>query len=498
MAGPAWIRADPNPVGAIADRRGRTTLEWHAPGASAVEVRIGAPDGPLFSASGPAGNAATGLWVQDGTTFFLQDVTGKQALVAEHTLATVRVAVRRSRSWPSFAQLWNAAGFWGRVVRRKLRLRAVPIRAVFLAQDPLDWFSLHSVYEACAADPRFETIVVNAGFGDAEQRYATDCASLLKGRAVSFLDGHDGATSIAQLRPDLVLLSSPFDEFRHERYGIEALRQCARVVFISYCIEMADREGLMADAMWSTETHRRAWRIFARAPAAARQYTRIGRVPPRRIVALGHPRIDESYAPPRESPIPADVERRSAGKFRIIYAPHHFLGGWSTFLRHGRGIRAFVDAHDDCFLTFRPHPYLVGALRRAGIMDDDEFRAMFTGDRCWQYDGPDYWSLFRWSNALVSDASSFLVEYAPTRHPIVYLQREDGHGGLDDSIEAEVAGSCYTARTPDDMQSILLELKSGRDRMRDERARFQERMSVGMFSGGAGARVAGYLARTLA
>jgi CDP-glycerol glycerophosphotransferase (TagB/SpsB family) len=160
-------------------------------------------------------------------------------------------------------------------------------------------------------------------------------------------------------------------------------------------------------------------------------------------------------------------------------------------------MRTFVDEHDDCFLAFRPHPYLVGALRRAGIMDDNEFRAMFTGDRCWLYDGPDYWSLFRWSNALVSDASSFLVEYAPTRNPIVYLQRDDGHGGLDDSIEAEVTGSCYTARTPDDVRSLLLELKSGRDPMRGERARFQERMSVGMFSGGAGERVAGYLARTL-
>jgi hypothetical protein len=66
-----------------------------APDAEAVEVRIGSPNGVLFTSGGNRGSAQTALWVPDGMTFYLQDVSGGRPLTAENTLATVVVRLQR-------------------------------------------------------------------------------------------------------------------------------------------------------------------------------------------------------------------------------------------------------------------------------------------------------------------------------------------------------------------------------------------------------------------
>ena len=92
----ASLTAGPNPVpitGAAA--LGMTTISWMAPGTEAVEVRIGGPNGALFAAGGSRGSVQTGLWVTDGMTFCLQDVSGGKPLTAENTLTTVIVRLQR-------------------------------------------------------------------------------------------------------------------------------------------------------------------------------------------------------------------------------------------------------------------------------------------------------------------------------------------------------------------------------------------------------------------
>ncbi len=66
---------------------GSTTVTWSTPSAGAVEVHVGAPNGPLFTYAGSSGSAQTGNWVTDGEVFFLQDVTNGKSLTPANTLA---------------------------------------------------------------------------------------------------------------------------------------------------------------------------------------------------------------------------------------------------------------------------------------------------------------------------------------------------------------------------------------------------------------------------
>jgi hypothetical protein len=94
---PASLTASPNPI-PVADGAllGMTTISWNAPSATYIEVRVGAPDGTLFTDNFNSGSAPTGLWVTDGLTFYLQDVSNNNPLTSANTLATLVVNLKSS------------------------------------------------------------------------------------------------------------------------------------------------------------------------------------------------------------------------------------------------------------------------------------------------------------------------------------------------------------------------------------------------------------------
>jgi hypothetical protein len=80
------IAADPNPFRAHSQGLGRTTVSWMTYATSEVEVHVDAPDGPVFVRSGPGSfSHKTAQWARDGTTFYLQNVSGGLPLTSpEH------------------------------------------------------------------------------------------------------------------------------------------------------------------------------------------------------------------------------------------------------------------------------------------------------------------------------------------------------------------------------------------------------------------------------
>jgi parallel beta-helix repeat protein len=91
------LTADPNPIPVAAGATvGQTTLSWSAPDAQYIEIHVGSPSGPLFTEQGNRGSIQTGVWVADGATFYLQDVTGGKPPTSDYTLATLVVHLQAS------------------------------------------------------------------------------------------------------------------------------------------------------------------------------------------------------------------------------------------------------------------------------------------------------------------------------------------------------------------------------------------------------------------
>ncbi len=89
VANPPFISSpDANGLGAV-------ELNWTANPGTRTEIHVNAPDGPMLTAGGAAGQAKTPNWVKDGTEFFLQDVSEGRPLTPDFTLARVRVGVAK-------------------------------------------------------------------------------------------------------------------------------------------------------------------------------------------------------------------------------------------------------------------------------------------------------------------------------------------------------------------------------------------------------------------
>jgi len=88
----ATLSGAPNPFTSDLNGLGQITLTWSAPGASAVEIHVLSPAGPLFVNAGNSGSATTGEWVTDGMQFYLQDVSnGSPVTIATFTAQAIGV-----------------------------------------------------------------------------------------------------------------------------------------------------------------------------------------------------------------------------------------------------------------------------------------------------------------------------------------------------------------------------------------------------------------------
>jgi hypothetical protein len=93
---PASLTASPNPIQVKAGQGGTTTLSWNAPSSSIIQIRVNAPNGPIFTDNFNLGSMATGPWVNNGMTFYLQDASSGDPSSAANTLTTLTVNVNAS------------------------------------------------------------------------------------------------------------------------------------------------------------------------------------------------------------------------------------------------------------------------------------------------------------------------------------------------------------------------------------------------------------------
>ena len=115
-------------------------------------------------------------------------------------------------------------------------------------------------------------------------------------------------------------------------------------------------------------------------------------------------------------------------KKTIIYAPHFSydkknLLSIGTFDKFGTKILEFAKHHSEFNWIFKPHP----ALKKT-LIEDKNFGEGFSNEYFseWEkvgcvFDSGNYFEHFMNSDLLITDASSFLLEYLPTEQPIIRL-----------------------------------------------------------------------------
>ena len=184
------------------------------------------------------------------------------------------------------------------------------------------------------------------------------------------------------------------------------------------------------------------------------------------MVGLGHPMLDV-YSSAKAEASPDDC---------VIYAPHWSIPGtgcenYSTFMDTGRHILDYAKRHREIAWCFKPHPTLRQALCEKGGWTRDEVDRYYSqwealGVAC--YDGS-YPDLFLRSRAMITDCSSFLVEYSSVNRPLIHLVTESTIYKPAEPSKV-LFESFYSVRTVDELDVVLKQvLEDGIDPKRSLR-----------------------------
>ena len=118
---------------------------------------------------------------------------------------------------------------------------------------------------------------------------------------------------------------------------------------------------------------------------------------------------------------------------KIIYAPHQTISNdglrMSTFQNIYKDILNYAKNHQKYSFIYKPHPMLKNTVVEYNLMTKEEYE---TYENTWNnldnslvYDKGEYFDIFKTSDILITDCSSFLAEYFPTKNPIIFLNRKD-------------------------------------------------------------------------
>lgn len=352
-------------------------------------------------------------------------------------------------------------------------------RVVFLVQHGPSWPCTESVWRAFSADPEWEATIVALPYLHPFYNGAQDDTNAI----FDFLSREDiphVSWKDFLLEPgcaDLIFVQNPYDITRPPGWQVrELLKIVPRIAYVPYGIEIGGGEK-NAFHQFNQATQQLAWMVFARSERHRSMFSRHCLVGAAHVQVTGHPKMDAlcSLATHADPGLQAFV----AGRVTVLWNPQFdirlngtaFGAGFSTFLRwHEFMLQEFARRPEIAFII-RPHPLFFGVIEDRGILtrsqvDDWIARCEAAGnihvDR-----RASYLPAFAAADALMSDASSFLLEFAGTGRPVLYLHNP--HGPALNADGVFVREYCSTAESEADIGRFLDEVKAGRDPLRSKR-----------------------------
>lgn len=183
-----------------------------------------------------------------------------------------------------------------------------------------------------------------------------------------------------------------------------------------------------------------------------------------------------------------DPWKRTSGKKRIIYAPHHSLKGtnpggveYGTFLEFGEIMLELAKKYSNQVqFAFKPHPTLYQKLLKIwGGERTEQYYVQWSSLPNCQIEEGDYMGLFKYSDAMIHDCSSFEVEYLYTGNPVLYLVFDkEKHNKHQNAFGEKAFYVHYHANSVEKIESFIIDVINGKDLMRSQREEFYNQFLI--------------------
>ncbi len=349
------------------------------------------------------------------------------------------------------------------VTRRKLH-------ALFLTQEPACWPSLETVFAAAQSDPDYHATIVYTPFFHKDYSEQVDYFDTYTEEMGVPLTRHD-EYDLTKDSPDVVFVIKAYGNIP-TGYEIKHLEKVVpRIVYIPYGMEIS--KDLIKFA-FQYYLHYKAWRHCAYGEILKPYAEQYGYCNGENIAVWGHPKADHyrNMEEKRES-IPQELKDFIKGRKTILWTPHHLINldgeGNGTWLIWGMKILQLAFENPDIAFIMRPHPLMFGALVNNGIMTQDELDVMIervkSSDNIMLDESASYHDAFNAADAIITDGTTFSIEFLYTKKPIMLTPRNmEGFYLYEQMME-----SYYIATDTESISDFINKIRIGDDPLEEKR-----------------------------
>ena len=351
-----------------------------------------------------------------------------------------------------------------RYAQQLRRIRRKPkeekIRVLFIVSEIAKW-KCQTVYEEMRDAGIFEPIVGISAW-NAQSMMTDDQLAEYYKKADSFFTGlgvkhvftvktHPRRISdLREFNPDVVIFNEQWGPCGDQL--AEKISHFALTCFIPYYVPDYGVKGIDCEQHTEIFSHtyftlNEFWSKYYR-----KLMPRLKNVP--RFVPVGHPALDKTVR---------QFSRKPQKKL-VIYAPHFAYPGnkvsdWiyqGTFDWSGLAILDYARKHPEIKWAWKPHPLLPKALKKSGLMTQEEIDSYY---KEWEsiaefsYDA-NYHEMFMESLAMITDSGSFLAEYGATGRPFIRLICSEDKKIVPEQ-SAKLWDTYYKVRNLDEMYSVF-------------------------------------------
>lgn len=315
------------------------------------------------------------------------------------------------------------------------------VKIIFLVIRRSVW-KVDPVFKKMLADPFFEPLILvipDTTYNEElmwEEMNETFKYFEAKGYPTEFAYKEESNkwTALHEIKPDIIFFTDPHNLTRKEYYKDAYLNYLSCYVPYFFMATKHDGdESIQLSRVFFTSL----WKIFWAHDHTGEQYKKVSVCKGRNSCVTGYPAVENLLI--RECSTKSNPwKEQITQKKKIIFSPHHTIendiNSLSTFIFLGESVKALASANKDKVQwSFKPHPILKSKLYEHpdwGVDRTNEYYNFWKESDFTQLDEGEYDSLFKTSDAIIHDCSSFIIEYAFTGKPCLYLVNHNNLKGL--------------------------------------------------------------------
>lgn len=369
---------------------------------------------------------------------------------------------------------------------------------VFFTQEFSLWPSFSSIYDEFTNDNNCNTILSYQLLYASEQDKSVYNSNLkaYKDNNLNILEKNQ--IDLIKESPDIAFYMKPYN-FMDKKYYLNSIKDIIEYnVFISYCLDCQGGEALIR-YQYKLPFFYHVWKIISYSDYYTQNMKKWS-FRNNNIKQIGHPKYDQLHQLlSSKYSIRKDWKNKIAGRPTVLWNTHFSVKqkqGVGSFFEWGKIIIDFFKNNTELVLIWRPHPFFMkNMLEVLGEKDYQKFslelqelekRNNIILDNFFEI--TDYKDSFLASDALISDATSFLLEFNITKNPILYTPKTDGEG----VSQEEFLDFLYVANSENDIANFLNNVNSQYDPMKNKRLQWFNN-EMGNIDGSFGSQIKTYV-----